>query len=76
MNPHLKSILEEVIQKVYQSKTADEAKSYLIPCIRDCKIKETDKQKMLYELGRLNSLRKIQFYATNAMFKFEGLGVS
>jgi len=71
----LKSILEQVIQKVYQSKTADEARNHMLELLNDSGIKETDRNRMIQELNRLQSLKQIQFYATNAMFKFEGLGV-
>jgi len=71
----LKSILEQVIQKVYQSKTADEARNHMLELLNDSGIKETDRNRMIQELDRLQTLKQIQFYATNAMFKFEGLGV-
>jgi len=34
-----------------------------------------DKKKMIWDVSQLNSLTRIQFYFTNALLKFEGMGV-
>jgi hypothetical protein len=72
----LNSILNQVIQDVYNSKTMPEAKDHLIRLLDASKIKPTDKIKMIGELSKINTLTKLQFYATNALLKYEGLGVS
>ena len=70
------SVLEQCIQKVYASKTVDEGKDHMIAVLDQVKIKPTDKQKMIHEIKNITQLSRLQFYATNAMFKFEGLGVN
>jgi hypothetical protein len=69
------SVLEKVIQDVYQSKTLEEAQNIMILFIESTKVKEIDKRKMLIEVKNSKSLTRLQFYATNSLFKFEGLGV-
>lgn len=72
----ISSFLEKIIQDVYAAKQAPEAKKILVDYISKSKIKSTDKNKMLYNLDRLNTLTAIQQYATNALLKYEGLGLS
>jgi len=72
----IKSILENIIKEIYVVKTLDEGKSKMRELLKECSINEDNKRKMLYELDNIASLSKLQFYATNAMFKYEGLGVS
>lgn len=72
----LKSVLNQVIQDIYASKTANEAKQHFVGLLEASNIKKEDKVKMLDEVEKMNSLIKIQTYATNAMFKFEGLSVN
>lgn len=71
----IESVLEKVIVEIYQSKTLDEGKTKMKELLESTNIKETDKQKMINELDKIQSLVKLQFYATNALFKYEGLGV-
>jgi hypothetical protein len=71
----IESKLAGIIEQVYQAPTANIAKSILIPFLRTSKIKETDKIKMIEQADKLTSLERIQFYATNALLKYEGLGL-
>lgn len=70
------SILGDVIQQIYKCTDLEEGKKLMTDFINERKIKELDKRKMLFELNNVKSLIKLHFYVTNAMFKFEGLGVS
>jgi hypothetical protein len=71
----IESKLAQIIEQVYQAPTAGIAKSILIPFLRDSKIKESDKKKMIQQAEKLNQLAMIQYYATNAFLKYEGLGL-
>lgn len=73
---HLKSIIEPIIKKVYEAKTLEEGKEIMLGLISETKIKEQDKTKMIYEVKKCPTLVKLQFYATNCMFKFEGLSTN
>jgi len=72
---HYESVLEKIIQKVYSTNDLEEGKKLMSGFISETKIKDTDKNKMLYEIENIPTITRLQFYATNAMFKFEGLGI-
>lgn len=72
----LDSILNKCITEVYKSTNLKEAKDCIILILESSKIKSTDKSKMLYEISNIKTLTKLQFYITNALLKYEGLGVS
>ena len=71
----IKSVLNGIITDIYSARTVKEAKDLFIKFVDATKIKDTDKKKMLAEVEKMNTLRSIQQYATNAMFKYEGLGI-
>lgn len=72
----IESIITSSIQEIYQATTVTEAKQKLIALLEQSKIKEVDKLKMIETAKSLNNLNAIHRYATNAMFKYEGLGVA
>lgn len=69
------SKLTDVISHVYNAPTVFHAKSILIPFLRESRIKESDKKKMIDQAEKINDLVRFQTYATNALLKFEGLGI-
>jgi len=71
----IKSVITEQITEVYNATDIVTAKELLKNLLSESKIKDSDKSKMLAELDKITTLRQVQFYATNAMFKFEGLGI-
>ncbi len=71
----VESVLEKCIQDVYQASSLEDGKEKMKKVLDECKIKETDKKKMLMEVEKIANLSRLQFYATNCLFKYEGLGV-
>jgi len=71
----IKSVLNGIITDIYSSRNVKEAKELFTKFVDATKIKDTDKKKMLTEVENMTTLRQIQQYATNAMFKYEGLGI-
>lgn len=71
----ISSVLQSVIQEVYSSSSLDEGKTKMLKVLDDCKIKDADKSRMKYEIKMITNLTKLQFYCTNAMLKYEGLGI-
>jgi hypothetical protein len=71
----IKSVITEQITEVYNATDIVTAKELLRNLLNESKIKDNDKSKMLAELDKITTLRQVQFYATNCMFKFEGLGI-
>lgn len=72
----IKSTLTKIIEDVYKSKNLDEAKSIALTLLEDSKIKSVDRLKMINDINNTQTLVKLQFYMTNAMFKYEGLGIN
>lgn len=73
--PKIKSVITQRITEIYTARDLDTAKQLFRDLLTDCNIKDTDKDKMLKELEKQKTLKQVQFYATNCMFKFEGLGI-
>jgi len=71
----IKSVLNGIVTDIYSARKVKEAKDLFIKFVDATKIKDTDKKKMLLEVERMTTLRQIQQYTTNAMFKYEGLGI-
>jgi len=71
----IKSVLNGIVTDIYSAQTVKEAKELFIKFVDATKIKDTDKKKMLLEVEKMTTLRQIQQYTTNAMFKYEGLGI-
>jgi len=72
----IKSVITASIQDIYQATTVTEARQKLIGLLEQSRIKQVDKVKMIETATKLNNLNAIYRYATNAMFKYEGLGVA
>lgn len=70
---HFTSTLTNITEQVYSAKTATEAKTAMINYLETTNVK--DKKKMIYDVSQLTNLTRIQFYFTNALLKFEGMGV-
>ena len=62
-------------EKIWQNKSFDNAKAEFINLIKSVNINHKDKMKMLRETMNVSSKMKLDQYALNAKFKFEGLGV-
>ena len=76
MSSHkIKSVITQRITEIYSADNLATAKELFRDLLNDSNIKGIDKEKMLVELEKITTLRQVQFYVTNAMFKFEGLGI-
>lgn len=75
-NPHLKSIFEQISEKLFVMKNLDEAKMFVTEFVEGKDINEKDKQSILREVKNTKSLIRFQNYICNALLKFEGLGVN
>jgi hypothetical protein len=71
----IKSVITEQITEIYSTRDFATAKELLRNLLNESKIKDNDESKMLAELDKITTLKQVQFYATNCMFKFEGLGI-
>jgi len=71
----IKSVITQRITEIYSATDIVTAKELLRNLLTESKIKDIDRDKMLAELNKITTLKQVQFYATNCMFKFEGLGI-
>jgi len=71
----IESVITQRITEIYSATDIVTAKELLRNLLTESKIKDIDKDKMLAELNKITTLKQVQFYATNCMFKFEGLGI-
>ena len=62
-------------EKIWQNESFDNAKTEFINLIKSVNINHKDKTKMLRETMGISNKMKLDQYALNAKFKFEGLGV-
>ena len=62
-------------EKIWQNESLDNAKTEFINLIKSVNINQKDKMKMLRETMNISSKVKLDQYALNAKFKFEGLGI-
>lgn len=64
----------EIITQVYKSSSLEDGIKIMKDTINAHAINVPDKQKMLNELQSIPTLQRLQFYVTNLMLKYEGLG--
>lgn len=75
------SILDKVIQQIYDADTFDKAKTIFTNAVNNSKINSDDKYKMLSNIQNIESkypsekarLDAIKIYATNSMFEKKGM---
>ncbi len=75
------SILDKVLQQIYDANTFDKAKSIFINTVNKSKINQDDKHKMLSNIQDIENkyssekarLDAIKIYATNSMFEKKGM---
>ena len=53
----------------------EELKNKIKDIVQQSKIKELDKRKIMFDINPLETTRSLQFYLTNSMLKYSGLGV-
>jgi hypothetical protein len=75
-NYNFKSVLEQIINNVYEMKDVNEAKNYITNFLEEKKIDEVTKKQMLQNLSEIKSMFKLQYYMTNSLLRFEGMSVN
>jgi len=66
------SVLNKVVQKVFNAKTVDSARDLIRECLEISQINENDKQIMLNEIAQIKTLLKMYQYIANAILAYEG----
>jgi len=71
----IESTLAKIANIVFETKDFELAQTTALNHLKECNIKELDKQKMIEEISQAKSMYRLQRYCANALLKYEGLGV-
>ena len=72
----IKSTLADIAPEVYQAVNYQTAKAIIEEHLKDSHIKDEDRKKMLDGVKKMNNLRQIQTYFSNALLKYEGMSLN
>jgi len=72
----LESTLTNIAEQVFSATSVEQAKIIALDFLKESKIKEEDRKKMIAEIETKKDLVKLQIYVANALLKFEGLSLN
>jgi hypothetical protein len=72
----IKSIFEQISEQVFKMTDLNEAKQFVIIFVKEKKINEVDKNKILFEVNNAKTMVKFQTYICNALLRYESLGMN
>jgi len=72
----IKSIFEQIAEKVFTMKDKDAAKQFIIEFVNSKGIKEEDKKIIIANVEACKHMHKIQSYICNSLLKYEGMSVN
>lgn len=72
----IKSIFEQIAEKVFEMKDKDAAKQFIIEFVNSKSIKEEDKKIIITNVEACKHMYKIQSYICNSLLKYEGMSVN
>lgn len=75
-NAHIKSIFEQVAEKLWLIKDLKQAKEFINEFVLEKEINEKDKFTILKATNEAKSLYILQKYIANCLLKYEGLGLN
>jgi hypothetical protein len=76
MKIQIKSIFEQISEKVFQMTSLTEAKEFTVNFVNDKSINDKDKQLILKAVNEAKSMTAFQRYICNSLLKYEGLGAN
>ena len=76
MKHPIKSIFEQISERVFVMKDLNEAKNFVTEFVGEKKINDKDKQSILREVNNAKTLARFQTYICNSLLKYEGLGMN
>jgi len=72
----IKSIFEQISEKVFTMNDVNEAKAFIIDFVNSKKINEKDKQSIIMNTNNATSMQRLVRYLCNSLLKYEGMGVN
>lgn len=76
MKMHLKSIFEQVSDKVFNARTLTEGQQIITEFVNSKKIDDNDKQTIIKNVNECKTLIKLQTYICNSLLTYEQLGLN
>jgi len=76
MKYQIKSIFEQISEKIFVMQNLNEAKTFIIEFVETKQINDKDKKNILLEVNNAQTLYKLQKYICNSLLKYEGLSVN
>jgi ferritin len=72
----IKSIFEQIAEKVFEMKDKDAAKQFIIEFVNSKGINEHDKKTIIANVEACKHMYKIQSYICNSLLKYEGMSLN
>jgi len=72
----IKSIFEQIAEKVFVMKDVNAAKEFIIEFVNSKDIKEQDKKTIIANVNACKHMYKVQSYICNSLLKYEGMSVN
>jgi hypothetical protein len=72
----IKSIFEQIAEKVFVMKDKDAAKQFIIEFVNSKDINEHDKKTIIANVEACKHMYKIQSYICNSLLKYEGMSLN
>ena len=69
------SIFLDHYNTLMSAQDSTELKTQLMSIVNESKINQMDKRRIMMDVAPLETLKSLQFYLTNSMLKYSGLGV-
>ena len=70
----IESTLAQIAEQVFKVSDVNTAKDLFVEHVRQTKIKDEDRKKMIVEMARQTNINGVYRYMANALLKYEGLG--
>jgi hypothetical protein len=76
MKHQIKSIFEQISERVFVMRDLNEAKKFVTEFVEGKDINEIDKKNILREVNNARTLARFQTYICNSLLKYEGMGMN
>jgi hypothetical protein len=74
-NVQIKSIFEQIAEKVFVIGNVNEAKSFITEFVEAKNINNVDKNVILNNVSKCKNVQAVQKYICNSLLKYEGMSV-
>lgn len=76
MTVQIKSIFEQISERVFTMTNLVEAQNFIIDFVRSKDIKQEDKNAIVINTAQAKNITRLQTYICNSLLKYEGMSVN